>query len=219
MNRFVLTALLILGAAACAEDSGGTIDESNPQSEDETNVGRLSLSLTGVDSQGRQYRLRNAQFYISNNSGYYPYDPYSPGAPYPYRYDGGAPSVTVVSTESDPDADFISVRLVPGGYYVGLEGDWYIERVTTAGPERIERAVLLNGAYQYAYVYQNGAYNVVFRFGVDGDLIDFRHGDLIIDTEFELPGDSDYDAGPYPYPRDGGWSSPDAGAALPSSSP
>lgn len=197
MKRLTLCMLVLLGVVGCASDGGSREDIEEMPSEGE--VGNLSLSLTGMDSQGRVYRLRNAEFVVSSG----PYWGDWPGMPYPY--DGGTPVSTVVSTETDPDADTIRLRLVPGSYTVQLQGSWFIERLTASGVERVQRVVLLSEPYQYAYVYHNSAFRVAFRFGIDGDLIDFRHGDLEIDSEFELPGDSDYDAG---------WPMYDAGSPL-----
>ncbi len=195
MKQLCVTIFLALASASCAADSADSAQETSDH--DEAEVGSLQLSLTTSDSQGRQYRLRSAEFTISSN--YYYYPPY-----YPYG-DGGAGFYTVVSTETDPDAPSINLRLVPGDYYVALGGAWYLERLTPNGPERIEKAVLLSEGYQYAYIYHQGVSFVSFRFGVDGDLIDFRHGDLNIGFEVELPGESDYPYdGGVPFPRDAG---------------
>ena len=194
MKRLTLCMLVLLGVVGCASDGGPHEDTETKPSESE--IGNLSLSLTGTDSQGRVYRLRNAEFVVSSG----PYWGEWPGV----SYDGGTPFSTVVSTESDPDADTIRLRLVPGEYTVRLQGTWYVERLTPDGAERVQRVVLLSEPYQYAYVYHNSAFRVAFRFGIDGDLIDFRHGDLQIEPEFELPGDSDYDAG-WPVYDGGSW--------------
>lgn len=218
MKRLLCTALLAVAAFSCADDGSPPADESSEQSEPQE-IGNLTLNLTGYDTQGRLYRLRQADFAITQY-GYYPYDDYYGGRTPPGAYyDGGAGYSTTVSSESDPDADSLTVRLVPGQYYVSLQGSWYVERVTPSGVERVQQVVLLTPSYQYAYVYQGGVSAVVFRFGVDGELIDFRHGDLVIDTEFELPGDNvGYDAGypypGYPYPSyDAGGAAVDAGVA------
>ena len=201
MKRFCLAVATALISVSCVVDSGDPAPD-DVEDQDEVQVGSLELSLTTSDSQGRQYRLRNAEFSVSNYY-YYPYG------------DGGAGFHTVVSTETEPDAPSINLRLVPGQYYVSLSGSWYIERLTPNGPERVEKTVLLSEAYQYAYIYHQGVSSVAFRFGVDGDLVDFRHGDLTIDVQIELPGESDYryDAS-VPFPRDGGIGV-DAGLSFP----
>jgi hypothetical protein len=202
-----LALAIAFGAVSCAED--GPIDDENTDESEETKVGNLTLSLTGYDSEGRQYRLRNGQFYVANSYGYY-------GC---FGCDGGA-NVTVLSTELDPNAATLTTTLVPGTYVVQLQDNWYIERLTPTGPERIERAVLLSEPLQYSWIYHGGASYLEYRFGVDGDLIDFRHGELTIGSEFELPGDTEVDAGWGP-PRydsglgggyDGGAFRSDAGA-------
>jgi hypothetical protein len=175
--------LLVLMFGACATDDGNHDDESQQEQEA---VGGLSLSLVSTDSQGRVYRLRNATFTV--DSDYY------------YYYDGGAPPpAKVLSTEDDPDADRLTVRLVPGSYRVSLGGKWYLERMTASGYEIVKQSVLLSEAVQYAYIGDEWNYDLDFRFGVDGTLIDFRHGDLNIDISVELPGENHgYDAGSFP---------------------
>jgi hypothetical protein len=131
--------------------------------------------LRSVDSRGRSYRLRNATFAVDSNY---------------WWYDGGAPPPsTVLSSEDDPDADRLSVRLVPGEYRVTLGGDWYIERLADNGPERVQQVALLTDATQYAYISDQWYYDLEYRFGVDGTLLDFRHGDLNIDIGIQLPGE------------------------------
>lgn len=186
-NRYAMLVAVALGMAACADVTPG---EEPTASEETEKVGSLSLNLVGSDTDGRQYRLRNGVFGISG------YPEFSfPGFPY---VDGGLSGYQQVSTETDPDAPVISLRVVPGSYYVNLESaDWYLERLQTGGTwERVEQVVLLTSAYQYAYVYDRGVTSVAFRFGVDGELIDFRSGELQVGIEIEQPGE-----GPYP---DGG---------------
>lgn len=180
---WLILAVAIVGG--CAPEANEPTDEGLLPVEPEA-LGGLSLSLTSADSQGRAYRLRNATFSIANDYWY---------------YDGGAPQTTVLSTEDDPSASQLSVRLVPNPYRVTLGGDWYIERLTATGAERVQQVVLLNGDSQYAYVSQNWNTEIHFQFGVDGTLIDFRHGDLSIDIDIELPGDVPADAGG-PFRRD-----------------
>ncbi|HEY6879698.1 MAG TPA: hypothetical protein VI299_16840 [Polyangiales bacterium] len=83
----------------------------------------------------------------------------------------------------------ISVRLVPGPYRVSLGGAWYLERMTASGAQRIEKSALLSEPIQCAYIGNKWYTDLEFRFGVDGTLIDFRHGNLNIDIRFELPGE------------------------------
>lgn len=194
MSRKSLWMLLALavGATACAEEqANGTADpstETPPEVEEGDELGSLALSLAATDSQGRQYRLRNADFTITRNDYWYPV------------YDGGAGGTPVlVSSESDPSSHVISVKVLPGDYMVGLSGDWYLERTTPTGTERVQKAILLSPQFTYAYVQHGYTAEVEFRFGVDGDLIDFRHGDINIRPVIELPGESDCYGGYYPY--------------------
>lgn len=182
MKRLLLVLAAAVLSSACATDSPHA-PEDRPYDSEANGLSGMSLSLTGTDTQGRPYRLRNATFTV---------DP----AYYYYTNDGGAPPPsTVLSTETDPDATSLSVRLVPGQYAVTLGGSWYIERLTPSGPEHVAQVVMLNEQTQYTYISQDWNYNLAFRFGVDGTLIDFRHGDLTIDIAIELPGDHASDGG------------------------
>jgi hypothetical protein len=161
--------------------------------------GTVQLKLTGADSAGRTYRLREASFQVIG----YPYfgGLLLPGMPYPY--DAGSPlSELYLSTEDDPDLPMLTARVIPGQYTVSLLGSsWYLERSADSGWERVEQAVLLSEATQFAYVWNGGITPVNFSFGVDGELIDFRAGDIQIGITIERPGDAD--AG-MPWPYDGG---------------
>jgi hypothetical protein len=167
-----------LGMAACADAAPS--DEPAAK-EDNQALGNLTLNLLGADSDGRQYRLRNGVFGIYGSPEF--------GYPYPLS-DGGSGYSQSVSTETDPEAPLISLRVVPGQYYINLESqDWYLERQSAGSWERVAQAVLLSSAYQYAYVYDGGVTSVAFRFGVDGELIDFRSGELQVGIEIEQPGE------------------------------
>jgi hypothetical protein len=178
---------MLVGAMGCEELGTAATLPTSPDVNEEQKPSGIALSLVATDSQGRTYRLRDASFVIT---------PY-----YWWSADGGVPSPQTLSTETHPEATRMSVRLLPGEYVVALQGNWYIERVTANGVERVQKVVLLSQQTQYAYVSDGWYANVEFRFGVDGDLIDFRHGDLHVDVVVELPGDrSGFDAGTsYPY--------------------
>jgi hypothetical protein len=49
--------------------------------------------------------------------------------------------------------------------------------------------VLLSPAAQYVYIYHQSTTYVNYAFGVDGKLIDFRHGDIDISISIERPAD------------------------------
>lgn len=160
--------------------------------EPEGPFGTLALNLTGRDSQGRQYRLREAEFDVAPYSYYYPGDPY-------YQQNI---NVITLSTETDPDAPTLSARLIPGTYTVTLSNRlWYLERLTEDGFEPVEKAVLLSQPTVYAYVYDRGTSDVYYSFGVDGDIIDFRHGNVRINIQVQTP---DEDGGVPPLDQDGG---------------
>jgi hypothetical protein len=163
MNRWIslVSLLTITTALACNSQAG-------PQSSSETRkdepVGMLQLSLTGVDSQMQQYRLRAATFDIQGT-----------------RYTDYQSVSTSVSSETDIDNPFVRARLFYGSYSVSLRPeDWYMERITPDGAQRVDQAVLLSTQSMSVYVQQGGVSQIGFQFGVDGELIDFLGGDLDI---------------------------------------
>lgn len=207
-RSFSMLVAVALGMAACAD--AGPADEPAANEENQE-LGNLTLNLVGADTDGRQYRLRNGVFGIYGS----PEFPF-PGFPYPPSDSGSGYSQTV-STETDPDAPLISLRVVPGQYYINLESqDWYLERQAAGGWERVAQTVLLSSAYQYAYVYNGGVTSVAFRFGVDGELIDFRSGELQVGIEIEQPGEGPGypDAGGIIGGNDGGFLGGSTGGLL-----
>ncbi|MGC4093791.1 MAG: hypothetical protein QM756_38990 [Polyangiaceae bacterium] len=156
--------------------------------QDQGKSGSLSLALTATDSQGELYRLRSATF---NINGYPDFYFASSGG------EGGSSSSSssfyseTVSTESQPNQPVITRRVVPGYYYVTFDTwqPWYIEHVTADGAERVSQSVLLSAPTQWAYVYDRGNSSVFYQFGVNGNVLDFRHGDLSIRIGVEHPDD------------------------------
>lgn len=181
MNRAVWLAVgLFAGSVGCAEDSANV--DTTVQETEATQTGTLTLSLVGSDSLGRTYRLRNAEFLIR-------------GGKSDFALDGGSlPNVTL-STETSPDAPDLSVSLIPGPYDVSLQGDWFVERMSPAGSERVEQVVLLTPSPRSFQVAHAKTSVITFSFGIDGELIDFRHGEATIDVAFELPEGAALDAG------------------------
>ena len=168
-----------------------------PDSESESGV--LSLALTAQDSKGTNYRLRNAEFEVFGYPDYQQFPPPIMGGS--GGWGGGGSDYyyqETFSTETDPDAETITARLIPGYYNITLaNSDWYLERTTDAGTERVEKAVLLTSRYQSTYVWDQGVAQVNYRFGVDGELIDFRSGELRIGIEIERPGEHCVPGGGY----------------------
>jgi len=157
---------------------------SNGNGSDDDKTGKLSLSLTAADDAGEIYRLRSASFYIYGYPQYsFPGSGGAGGAEDSYYYS------ETVSTEDAPNAPEIVTRVVPGYYYVTFNtGEpWYIEHLTSHGPERVQQSVLLSQPQQYAYVYDRNTTHVQYQFGVDGRTIDFRHGDIVIGIGIEHP--------------------------------
>jgi len=151
--KTLVTAAVCLALAACnyeAADSGAS-------------VGTLRVALTGVDEGGQTYRLRQATFDISG-----------------YSYLDGSSVMSSVSSETDVDAEVIAERLLPGSYTVTLADGWHIERQTPDGFQPVAQAILLSSRQQSVGIAENQSSQVYFQFGVDGSLIDFHHGDLVI---------------------------------------
>ena len=164
-KMLVLSMLSVL--AACGEPTGGA----EPESEE---LGTLEFALTAVDSEQQEYRLRNATFSITG-----------------YSYELGEYVTVEVSSEDDPDADLIRKRILEGYYTVELlDSGWYFERLGDDGYELVEQSVLLGSNSQSVYVYQDTATDVTFRFGVDGDELDFLGGDLNIGITVERPAEA-----------------------------
>jgi hypothetical protein len=178
--RSLLAVCLGLAVGACAEDSQPS---NEGQTVEEQSLGTLSLQLTGADSSGRAYRLRNAEFRIQG-----------------WGETGYEWSETTLSSEEDLDAPYLETRLAPGYYEIGvLPYGWYLERLSDGAWEQVEQAVLLSSAWQSVYVRHGLTTSVAFRFGVDGELIDFRAGTVRIGIEIEQPGEAP-PCNPFPFP-------------------
>jgi hypothetical protein len=148
----------VISLAGCAQEVIAN------EAGDMSDVGAIEVALTGVDAELQEYRLRAATFDITGT-----------------RYTDGQDVSLSVSSESDLDNPVLTTRLFYGNYSVTLHSeDWYLERITDDGAERVEQALLLSPAMQYATVYQGGVSRMTFQFGVDGELIDFYGGDLEI---------------------------------------
>jgi hypothetical protein len=176
-NMTLKAITLVALATACLACAGQAPAETGS---DEGKLGTLAMNLIGTDRHGQQYRLREAEFDVAPYTYYYPY-------PDPQQQD-----VITLSTEEDPDSQTLETTLLPGAYTVTLSNRlWFLEKLTPTGPERVEQAVLLSASSLYAYIYDRGTTDVSFTFGVDGELIDFRHGRLRISIEIEQVGDQD----------------------------
>jgi hypothetical protein len=155
-------------ATACSSDGGAKEDH-----------GTLSLPLSTQGPSGTTYRLRDATFQITNEYYY-------------YEAEGGAggsgPSVTTVSSETDPDAGVISVSLERGYYYVRLLPGWRMEQVE-GGVATDVQATLLSGETQWAYVGAHSTSWVEYQFGL-GDRSLWFNGNLNLQIQvYEHPSD------------------------------
>jgi len=156
----------IVGALACSS-------EAQPPVSDAEASGKLAVNLTARDDSGQQYRLRNANFVIDG---------------YSYVTGDYVPVNLTVSSETAPDSPTITTKLLQGYYYVNFVNEgWYFEKLTPEGPQLVEQAIFLGPNEQYTYVYPQFTTQVSFRFGIDGELIDFFGGDLEIGVTVEKP--------------------------------
>ena len=172
--KVMLIAIVATACVACTGQTGADQEQDDP-------LGTLALNLTGSDRHGTQYRLRQAEFDVAS-----------------YNYYQPVQNVITLSTETNPMASTLDAKLPPGTYTVTLSNRlWYLERLSSNGPERVENAVLLSEPSVYSYIYDRGTTDVYFTFGVDGELIDFRSGKLRINIQIELP---DEDGGLPPTP-------------------
>jgi hypothetical protein len=214
-----LAAISTVAFLACADT-----DSKEPPTPDQE-LGTLSLTLTAADSDGRAYRLRQADFLIRGLTYYPPSDggiapdagfggdggsnvepgdgdaiagdgdaagdgdqSPNPGTPWGWNpYPGFS---KVVSSETELGAASIVERVVPDYYAVQLlDSGWYLERLEDEEWTTVEQVVLLSERIQYVYVEHGYVAHVAYRFGVDGELIDFRSGEVEIGIEIEQPGE------------------------------
>ena len=166
MRAPIVPAMLLLAAWGCSAPASGSRESNEP-------TASVQLALTGVDGEAQRYRLRNAAFAINGST----FDP-------PYQSIN-----TAISSEDDLENDFLTTRLLPGSYTISLtNADWYLERLHEDGSaERVEKAVLLSSPSVSFFASQGSTAQVYFLFGADGDLIDFRHGDLQIGISVQRP--------------------------------
>ena len=157
--------------------------------QDAEKAGSLAVALTANDSHGELYRLRSANFNIQGYPDYYYAGTGGSAGSSGYYYD-------TWSSEENLDSPTITHKVVPGYYYVSFDtgSGWYLEHLTSGGAERVDQAVLLSSPSQSTYVYDQGDSTVSYTFGVDGQLIDFRNGNLNIGIQIEHPGE-DHGAG------------------------
>jgi hypothetical protein len=146
-------ACLLLLPLACSSPS--------PSAEADTELGTLELDLTAPDRAGRKYRLRDAHFLVTPQSG---------------SLDGG-PVSAILSSESAPDEERLTERLHPGSYTVQLQPGWRMEDVTAA-PVDVP-AILLSSDAVLFRIFRFSTSFVNYEFGVNGDPIAFG-GDLSI---------------------------------------
>ncbi len=185
---------LLLGTALIAAFAVGCGNNGANGGQNEDKLGQLALPLVTNGPSGTRYQLRNAIFDITPYN-YYWYGT-SVGGASSVSATGGSvgqdtggsvgqetgggvshttggttgvdssqPGVIVVSSEDNPNADSIQVDVAEGEYYIHLRPGWYLQSVID-GVAQTEDAVLLNGDYQYIYVYRHSTSWVSFQFGL-----------------------------------------------------
>lgn len=176
-NHFVVALVFLSGLATMACEQG--------EGADEAGMGTLEVALTGQAPSGDRYVLRNAVFKVEQQRA--------------WNEEYTQPDLEL-STEDDPDSLLLSARVLPGEYIVTLQEGWYIAKSLENGEEDTDvEAVKLSESSQYAWVDQWGPAQVVYQFGIGGELIDFVGGDLQIGIQILEP---DAGAGPWPFPSE-----------------
>ncbi|WP_437636795.1 hypothetical protein [Sorangium sp. So ce854] len=178
-------------------------------SEDDAELGSLSLPLAAQAPSGVSYRLRNATFQIYGD--YYWYDGVTVGSSgvggsessssNSTGYYPGGTLLTINSEDEDPDASSILVDLERGSYYVQLLPGWHLERVEGGTATPVE-ATLLSSQTVYVYVSPHSTTWAQYQFGV-GDSALWLNGKLNLSINvYEDP--EEYYGG-YGTGGEGGW--------------
>lgn len=135
----------------------------------EDKMGHLALPLVTQGASGVSYHLRDATFAIHRYNYIYDYGyPAAAGAASGGTGSGGGgggDTVVTVSSETDPNAQTISVSLEEGDYYVELLPGWHFEKEGPSGPEAVE-ATLLSGETQWVWVSRQSTSFAEYKFGL-----------------------------------------------------
>jgi hypothetical protein len=153
------------GLAACSSDDS---QSRSPLVAERS--GRMALALSTRGASGSLYRLRQADFFVSQQSS----DP-----------SGGF--ATFLSSEEDPLASTLEATLPAGDYSVELFFGWTLEKVE-AGEAVTVDARLLSPALQLVSILPDEESPVSYRFETEGEIITFEQGRLVIDIEVEEQG-------------------------------
>ena len=192
-----LGALLLMSATLGMVGCSGTAKTESVQQ-----MGQLNLPLTTQGASGAKYRLRNATFVVQSNDYYYD-EQNAAGA-------GGSNGATTVSSETDPNANNISLSLEEGSYYIQLQPGWSFEKDGPEGPEAVE-ATLLSGQTQWVYVQRQSTTWAEFDFGIGSKELWLNGKVNIAINVQETPGENNGGAGGW-VNTVGGWTSAGAPA-------
>lgn len=138
--------------------------------EENQSVGTVRMPLRAFSSEGTEYRLRQATFEIT-----------------------GAQNASVLS-EDYQTASVAEVVLSVGNYQVELTGSWQMERVIDGEAEPVEATLVSENPVSFA-IQDQGVTSAVFRFEVDGEIVETGEGVLEISIEVDEVVD---DPGPDP---------------------
>jgi hypothetical protein len=185
MRWSMMCSVVLVGAAAvgCQQDASTAAAPAH--------AGTLTLALSANSRNGDAFRLREAVFHLygcSDGWTYFPPNSGSAGSADPSMYAAQCVDQRFAS-ENLLDQMTITQRVLPGDYSVMMEGDWYMEQQVDGTWTRVDKVVLLSTPLQQTHVYDGGSTQISYLFGVGGDAIDFRHGDLGIGIQVERPGD------------------------------
>ena len=157
----ILVGILILIQGWVAGCSDTPASKGNPA------IGELNLSLAAYTESGIKYRLRSATFPITSLT------PLS---------DAGTPTTKTVSSEDNPNADAITVKLLEGWYQVRLQPGWHMERINPNGSTETVDATLLSSSQLYVRVTRGSSSSVSFQFGIGPEEI-WLNGKLTISIQ------------------------------------
>jgi sugar lactone lactonase YvrE len=148
-SRLILRILLCL----CVVPSSAC-QNSEPSSASEGVSGTLQLPLVAT-SNGQRYRLRNASFVIEG------------------------PTPLVLDVEEASDQTLLSAPLVVGSYELMLQGEWFLERLDSSGPVRIDASLVSANPIHFE-IEASATRAITLSFTTAAGAISFEQGTLAV---------------------------------------
>jgi len=127
---------------------------SEPSSASESVSGTLQLPLVAT-SNGQLYRLRDASFVIEG------------------------PTPLVLDVEEALDQTLLSAPLVVGSYELTLHGEWFLERLDTSGPVRVD-ATLVSANPVHFEIEASATRAITLSFTTAAGAVSFEQGTLAV---------------------------------------